>query len=125
MKPFGRRRPQRQSLLCPFGFLAIRFEVFYALAPLLTYMLRMLSEVWFDPKQIVVRPEADRGSTRSSIWFDPKHDSPTATPAWHHGPLEAGDLPFGSLNAGESFAMAAHFRQLYQPFSYDRPTICA
>jgi hypothetical protein len=72
MKPFGRRRPQRQSLLCPFGFLAIRFEVFYALAPLLTYMLRMLSEVWFDPKQIVVRPEAigvrpeaASGSTRS------------------------------------------------------------
>jgi hypothetical protein len=59
------------------------------MAPLLTYMLCMLSEVWFDPKQTVVRLEAYRASTRSILYFDPKHDSPTATPAWHHGPLEA------------------------------------
>ena len=47
-------------------------ENVHATAPLLTYTLRMLPEVWFDPKQSVVRPEADRGSTRSRPWFDSK-----------------------------------------------------
>jgi hypothetical protein len=40
-------------------------ENVHATAPLLTYTLRMLPEVWFDPKQSVVRLEADRGLTRS------------------------------------------------------------
>ena len=51
---------------------ASRFHVFHATAPLLTHTLRMLPEVWFDPKQNVVRLEADRGSTRSRPWFDSK-----------------------------------------------------
>ena len=39
------------------------------LSPLLTCMLRVLPEVWFDSKQTVVRLEADCGSTRSRLWF--------------------------------------------------------
>ena len=48
-----------------FGLQASRFDRFHATAPLLTYTLRMLPEVWFDSKQNLVRLEADRGSVRS------------------------------------------------------------
>ena len=55
-----------------FGLQASRFDWFHATAPLLTYTLRMLPEVWFGPKQNVVRLETESGSTRSRIWFDSK-----------------------------------------------------
>ena len=38
-------------------------------APLLTYMLRMLPEAWFDSKQSVFLLEAECVSTRSSACF--------------------------------------------------------
>ena len=56
----------------PFGLQASPFDVFHALTPLLTYMLRMLPEVWFEPKETVVRLEVECDSTRSRLWFDSK-----------------------------------------------------
>jgi hypothetical protein len=64
-------------------------------------MLHMPPKVWFDPKQTVVRLEADCGSTRSRPWFDSKYDSPAAIPSWHHGAPEAGELLMAASGAGE------------------------
>ncbi len=77
-------------------------------------MQHMLSEVWFESKQSVVRVEVECGSSRSRMWFEWKYDGPTAITACHHGALEAGELSCGCMKADESVAMTDHLLKPYQ-----------